>query len=63
VTYFWWNAQIWVTGHCREKEEVKQVEKMASSHSIGKGQTALVCQLCENDPKLKWKCLDCELPH
>ena len=34
---------------------------MASSHSIGKGQTALVCQLCENDPKLKWKCLDCGL--
>jgi hypothetical protein len=34
---------------------------MASSHSIAKGQTALVCQLCENDPKLKWKCLDCGL--
>jgi hypothetical protein len=34
---------------------------MESSHSIGKGQTALVCQLCENDPKLKWKCLDCGL--
>ena len=34
---------------------------MASSHSIGKEQTALVCQLCENDPKIKWKCLDCGL--
>ena len=34
---------------------------MASSHSIGKGQTALVCQLCENDPKIKWKCMDCGL--
>ena len=44
-----------------KKEEVKQVDKMASSHSIGKGQTALVCQLCENDPNIKWKCLDCEL--
>ena len=37
-----------------EKEEVKQVDKMASSQSIRKGQAALVCQLCENDPKLKW---------
>ena len=34
---------------------------MASSQSIRKGQTALVCQLCENDPKLKWKCIDCGL--
>jgi hypothetical protein len=28
---------------------------MAFSQSIRKGQTALVCQLCENDPKIKWK--------
>ena len=34
---------------------------MAFSQSIRKGQTALVCQLCENDPNIKWKCLDCGL--
>lgn len=26
-----------------------------------KGQAALMCQLCENDPKIKWKCLACDL--
>ena len=34
---------------------------MASSQSIGKGQTVLVCQLCENDSNIKWQCLDCGL--
>lgn len=29
--------------------------------SISKEQTALLCQLCENEPKIKWKCLQCSL--
>jgi hypothetical protein len=46
----------------KTKEEFnKQVEKMASSQSIGEGQTVLVCQLCENDSNIKWQCLDCQL--
>lgn len=31
------------------------------SGSFRKEQTALVCQLCENEPKIKWKCLQCSL--
>ena len=38
---------------------------MASSKthtgSISKEQSALLCQLCENEPKFKWKCLQCSL--
>ena len=32
---------------------------MASSMSSKKGQIPIVCQICENDTKIKWKCLDC----
>jgi len=32
---------------------------MASSMSSKMGQIPIACQICENDTKIKWKCLDC----
>lgn len=32
---------------------------MAYSMSSKKGQIPIACQICENDTKIKWKCLDC----
>ncbi|XP_071136376.1 uncharacterized protein [Mytilus edulis] len=29
--------------------------------SLPQGQIPVQCQLCEGDPKVKWKCLDCDL--
>ncbi|XP_071136374.1 uncharacterized protein [Mytilus edulis] len=29
--------------------------------SLPQGQCPVQCQLCEGDPKVKWKCLDCDL--
>lgn len=34
---------------------------MAYSKPLNQGQVTLHCQLCEGDPKIKWKCLDCNL--
>ncbi|VDH94039.1 Hypothetical predicted protein [Mytilus galloprovincialis] len=34
---------------------------MALSGSLGKGQTPIICQFCENETKITNKCLDCNL--
>ncbi|XP_071179250.1 uncharacterized protein [Mytilus edulis] len=34
---------------------------MAFSKSIPKGQFPINCQLCESNPKIQWKCKDCNL--
>lgn len=33
---------------------------MAFSNSIVRAQNVIICSLCETDPKLKWKCIECE---
>lgn len=34
---------------------------MACSNSFLQGQVSIQCQLCERDPKINWKCLQCNL--
>lgn len=34
--------------------------QQSSSNSIRRGQVALLCQFCEIESRIKWKCLDCD---
>ncbi|VDI05767.1 stromal interaction molecule 1 [Mytilus galloprovincialis] len=50
----------------RAREEVSGkgsqiLQMMAFSKSISKGQFPINCELCESNPKIQWKCKDCNL--